>query len=86
MRKRRRIQQRRWTRVRAEYGDVVLDELRGTYWHLNPTAVLALDTFETGGSVDDVVERFVETFGVDPETAQEDVTALAVSLRKAGML
>jgi len=70
------------SRVRTDYGDVILDEGKGFYWHANPTAVLVLDTIVEGGDADQAVERIVEEFGIDQSTARSDVETLLGHLRK----
>ncbi len=73
-------------RVNTEYGDLVLDENTGKYWHLNESATRVLDVFERGGSQKEAVADFVETYGIAPERARADIEALSVELRKLGLL
>lgn len=77
---------RNTSRVHTEYGDVVLDENHGKYWHLNESATLALDVFQRGGTLDDAVTEFVEAFGIDPDTARTDITVLRTRLRDSGLI
>ncbi len=74
------------SRVRTEYGDVILDETNGQYWHANVTAVLVMNTIENGGAVDEAVERLMSECGVDHETARTDVTRLIDHLTGLGVL
>lgn len=73
-------------RVSTEYGDLVLDENTGKYWHLNESATRVLNVFERGGSQEDAVADFVETYGITPERARADIETLGAELRKAGLL
>jgi hypothetical protein len=74
------------SRVGTEYGDVLLDEVNGRYWHVNRTAALVLDALDEGGDEELAVRRVTETFDTDLPTARRDVTALLDRLRKLGVL
>ncbi|MCI2423727.1 lasso peptide biosynthesis PqqD family chaperone [Saccharopolyspora sp. K220] len=73
------------SRVSTEYGEVVLNEATGKYWHLNESATLALNVFEHGGSDEDAVAKFIEVYRIDRETAHEDITALRAQLKGMGL-
>lgn len=73
------------SRVSTDYGDVVLNENTGKYWHLNKSATLALDVFQQGGSDEDAVAKFVEVFQIDSERARSDIAALSGQLRRMGL-
>lgn len=73
-------------RVNTEYGDLVLDENTGKYWHLNESATRVLNVLERNGDQEDVVADFVETYGIDPERARADIETLNTELRKLGLL
>ncbi len=73
-------------RVSTEYGDLVLDENTGKYWHLNESATRVLKVFERGGSQEDAVADFVETYGIDPERARADIETISADLRESGLL
>ena len=73
-------------RVNTEYGDLILDENTGKYWHLNESAARVLNVFERGGSREDAVADFVETYGIAPERARVDIETLSAELRKLGLL
>lgn len=73
-------------RVSTEYGDLILDENTGKYWHLNESATRVLNFFEQGGSQEDVVADFVETYEIAPERARADIETLSAELRKLGLL
>lgn len=74
------------SRVRTDYGDVLLDEGKGFYWHANPTAVLVLDTIADGGGTEQAVERLVEEFGIDQSAARSDTATLLRRLRELGVV
>ncbi|MBU7600288.1 lasso peptide biosynthesis PqqD family chaperone [Streptomyces sp. P38-E01] len=70
----------------TDYGAVLLDQRRNTYFQLNPTAVLVLRTVLDGGSEEDAVRRVTETFPVAEERAAGDVAALLERMRAAEVL
>ncbi|WP_433259752.1 lasso peptide biosynthesis PqqD family chaperone (plasmid) [Streptosporangium sp. CA-135522] len=74
------------SRAHTDYGDVILDEISGHYWHANPTAALVLETIEHGGDAADAAGRLVAEFGVDSSVARADVDELLSRLRKLGVL
>ncbi|MGS2647746.1 lasso peptide biosynthesis PqqD family chaperone [Streptosporangium sp. LJ11] len=74
------------SRVHTDYGDVLLDETTGRYFHTNPSASLVLDTFERGGDTDEAAERLAAEFNIDHSTARSDVEMLLDHLRKLGVL
>jgi hypothetical protein len=74
------------SRINTEYGDVILDERTGRYWHANPTAVIILDTVAQGGTTEDAVRRIVAEFAVDADIARDDVEILVARLRQIGVL
>lgn len=74
------------SRVRTDYGDVLLDEGKGFYWHANPTAVLVLDTIADRGGTEQAVERLVEEFGIDQSAARSDTATLLRRLRELGVV
>ncbi|WP_043619128.1 lasso peptide biosynthesis PqqD family chaperone [Nonomuraea candida] len=74
------------SRVRTDYGDVLLDETEGRYWHANRAAGLVLDVVEQGGGAEQAAERLVAEFGIDGGTARTDAETLLRHLRDLGML
>ncbi|MBF6332533.1 lasso peptide biosynthesis PqqD family chaperone [Nocardia transvalensis] len=76
----------RFSRASTEYGDVVLDEKKGKYWHLNETATLVLTIFQQGGNHESAVSKLVAEYNVDAATAQVDVTVLYDQLQKVGLI
>ncbi|KUN91688.1 lasso peptide biosynthesis PqqD family chaperone [Streptomyces caeruleatus] len=74
------------SRVGTEYGDVILDETNGRYWHVNPTAALVLDTVEHGGDGEKAAERLVSRFGIDHGTARTDAEKILSRLVELGVL
>lgn len=74
------------SRARTDYGDVILDETTGHYWHANPTAALVVDTVECGGGTEQAAERLVSEFGIDHPTAHSDAENLLNQLRELGVL
>ncbi len=72
--------------ARTEYGSVVLDEARGSYWQLNPSGTLIAEGLLEGRPRTAIVESLVAEFDVAETVAQADVAALADSLVEAGLL
>jgi coenzyme PQQ synthesis protein D (PqqD) len=74
------------SRVVTEYGDVILDERSGHYWHANRTAAIVLDAIAQDGNCEQAVQRLVFEFDLDRETAQVDVDTLVARLREIGVV
>ncbi|MEU6073914.1 lasso peptide biosynthesis PqqD family chaperone [Micromonospora sp. NPDC047074] len=74
------------SRVETNYGEVVLDEERGQYWHLNPTASLVVSIVSAGGSVDDAVEAILSRYDVSVDQARADVHKVVQQLRENRIL
>ncbi|WP_432543665.1 lasso peptide biosynthesis PqqD family chaperone [Kineococcus sp. SYSU DK002] len=71
--------------VSTEYGDVVLDETNGKYWHLNATASLVLAVHRRGGSAEQAVTELTSAYDVDEATARADVTAFLTRFDALGL-
>ncbi len=74
------------TWAETEYGMVLLDEVRGRYWNLNPTGVTVLRTLLEKGDVNDAAEALVRDYAVDRATAGHDAGELLAVLCSAGLL
>ena len=70
----------------TDYGVALLDEDRGKYWNLNPTAALALRTLLDGGTTAQAAKELTEQYAVDADTANKDVEDLLVELRSVGLV
>ncbi len=70
----------------TDYGIALLDEDRGQYWNLNPTAALALRTLLDGGTTAQAAKELTEQYAVDADTAKRDVEDLLVELRSVGLV
>lgn len=70
--------------TKTEYGGVLLDEAKGTYWRLNPAGATVVRAM-VEGDTDNLVQQLVETFDVDAAVATRDVNELLVQLRGAGL-
>jgi hypothetical protein len=70
----------------TEYGTVLLNEVNGEYWNLNPTGALVVRTLLDGGSVADAARRLMDEYAIDADTAREDVGELLSGLRAAGLI
>lgn len=73
-------------RVTTEYGDVVLNEQTGAYWHLNESAARVLKILTSGGSLDEAADDLVATYGIDHERARQDTEAIRTQLETLGAL
>jgi hypothetical protein len=72
--------------VDTEYGAVLLDEHKGAYYTLNPSALLVLRAMLDGASEKQTVDALRESYDVEPDTAFADVQAIAANLRSAGLV
>jgi hypothetical protein len=72
--------------VDTEYGAVLLDEHEGSYYTLNPSALLVLRALLDGASEDQTVGALRRTYDVEPDTALADVQAITTNLRSAGLV
>ena len=70
----------------TEYGTVLLNEVSGEYWNLNPTGALVVRTLLDGGDAADAVRRLTEEYAIDAGSARQDVDELLGELRGAGLL
>ncbi|WP_145007860.1 lasso peptide biosynthesis PqqD family chaperone [Kocuria marina] len=73
-------------RVPTEYGEVVLNDKTGAYWHLNESASRIVSVLETGGSTEDAVRNLVDAYGIDEAVVRRDIQAVASNLKKLGAL
>lgn len=74
------------SRVSTEYGEVLLDEETGGYWHINETASLVLNSLEEDHDEDHAAQKLVESYGIDPVRARQDVKAIAEKFTELGAL
>ncbi|MGI0014285.1 MAG: lasso peptide biosynthesis PqqD family chaperone [Nitrososphaera sp.] len=70
----------------TQYGAVLLDKKKGSYWQVNDSGAFIVDGIEHGRSIDEIVNGLVETFDVDLQQAQEDVINLVRELVDLGMM
>lgn len=71
----------RFTVAPTEYGSVLLDRSSGRYFQLSRTATVIVDELVAGRSVAETVQVLHARYGVDPEIAGRDVSALLERLR-----
>lgn len=72
--------------VEVDDGKVVLDTKRGTYWHLNGTAITMLEELGRGRAFDDLVSEIARDVGVDETQVRTDHLALLKELRRAKLI
>ncbi|MFJ4968947.1 lasso peptide biosynthesis PqqD family chaperone [Streptomyces sp. NPDC088755] len=70
----------------TEYGAVLLDEKDGSYWQLNDTGVIVVETLAAGHAPEAAVERIVAEFDVERAEAEADVAELTRQLVEAKIL
>ncbi|MEW1615157.1 MULTISPECIES: lasso peptide biosynthesis PqqD family chaperone [unclassified Streptomyces] len=70
----------------TEYGAVLLDEKDGSYWQLNDTGVIVVETLAAGLAPEAAVERIVAEFDVERAEAEADVAELTRQLVEAKIL
>lgn len=76
----------RHTIVDTEYGSVVLDEVRGRYWHLNDSALVVARAYLDGGGHEQAADALVTEFGIDREVADRDAGLTRRRLEEVGLL
>ncbi len=73
--------------VRVIEGEtVVLDRQAGLIHQLNPTASFIWERCNGNATVADIAKELSDAFGVDPETAAQDVTAIVRQLYELTLL
>lgn len=70
----------------TEYGGVLLDEKDGSYWQLNDTSIIVVETLAAGRTPEAAVERIVAEFDVERGEAEADVAQLTQQLVEAKIL
>ncbi|MEV4875968.1 lasso peptide biosynthesis PqqD family chaperone [Streptomyces cyaneofuscatus] len=70
----------------TEYGGVLLDEKDGSYWQLNDTSIIVVETLAAGQPSEAAVERIVAEFDVERAEAESDVAQLTRQLVEAKIL
>lgn len=68
-------------------GLTLLDNRRGTLYHLNRTGAGILTALlNDGGTIKSVIATLVDRYGIDEDQARADVTALVDNLRARGLV
>lgn len=70
----------------TEDGAVLLDTVRGVYWHLDGVGVQFIIGIREGKSFDQVVTLIATDYGVDRERVRHDVDGLVRNLKKARLI
>jgi hypothetical protein len=73
-----------WREIDGEV--VVLDVEQSHYLNLNPTGSVMWLMLADGTTASELVERLIQEFDVDTQTARTDVTAFLASCRENGLL
>ncbi|MBG0569195.1 lasso peptide biosynthesis PqqD family chaperone [Actinoplanes aureus] len=68
----------------TEYGAVLLNQRRGTYWQLNPTGTAIIKAMLENDDVEATAKVLAERFDVDFERACQDVRSLVAEMQAAG--
>ncbi|WP_271222701.1 lasso peptide biosynthesis PqqD family chaperone [Streptosporangium carneum] len=72
--------------VETDYGLVLLDEVRGEYFNLNPSGSTVLRTLLTSGDPAHAVKALLEEFSVDQAVAEADVADVMNEMISTGIL
>ncbi|WP_211245778.1 lasso peptide biosynthesis PqqD family chaperone [Actinomadura oligospora] len=72
--------------ARTDYGMVLLDEVKGRYWTLNPTGTLVLDSLLGEGRPADAVAALMQEFNAEENVMAADVHSVIDDLVSAGIL
>lgn len=67
-------------------GIVLLDERSGRYWQLNRSGSVTLRTLLEGGTPSQAAQRLSSSYGITPERAAADISALLDALRHARLV
>jgi len=74
------------TLAETDYGTVLLDGRRGSYWQLNETGTRIARTLIGGGTREHAAEVLCTEFSVDVTRALRDVDVLVQELLAAGVV
>jgi hypothetical protein len=74
------------TMTETDYGAVLLDMHNGSYWNLNHTGVLVVNTLRGGGDAATAATAICKHYGIGRDEAERDVTDLLDQLHQAGIL
>ncbi|WP_316669431.1 PqqD family peptide modification chaperone [uncultured Propionibacterium sp.] len=67
-------------------GVVLLDTVRGVYWHVNDTAVRVIEALERGRRLEAVGADIARDTGADPDQVLRDCARLLADLRRAHLI
>jgi hypothetical protein len=67
-------------------GAVVLDEIRGQMFLLNPTAIFVLDHFQHGLSEEEITEEVANRYCVSKTVARRDIREFLQALAGSAVL
>lgn len=67
-------------------GIVLLDERSGRYWQLNRSGSVTLRTLLGGGTLSQAAQKLSSSYGITPERATADISALLDALRHAKLV
>ncbi|AHH18673.1 hypothetical protein NONO_c38890 [Nocardia nova SH22a] len=72
--------------AKTENGAILLNSRTGIYWEINDTGHRVMETLIVSGSRAAAVRAIVDSFDVEPEQAEADVTRIIEELSGAGLL
>ena len=72
--------------VSTEYGEIILNEATGDYWHLNETAATIFKELRAGRPREEVIENIVATYNAVPNQVRSDVENLENHLKGVGVV
>ncbi|MEU7133699.1 lasso peptide biosynthesis PqqD family chaperone [Streptomyces sp. NPDC046261] len=74
------------SKVQTDYGVVLLDEVRGVYFTLNPSGVIVLDSVLDSGDLTSAVAALLSEYEVERAVAEEDAAGVLRDLLSAGVV
>lgn len=70
--------------VPTEYGEILLNESSGEYWHLNDSAAMIFKLLRAGSTQEEVVQDLVDAYEIPSDQARTDVASLEIKLKEVG--
>ncbi len=72
--------------TRNDSGAILLDTRKGTYWHLNETALALIDALDDPDPVAEAVQTIVAKTGADPSVIRADIALFIKQLRRTRLI
>lgn len=72
--------------TRNDSGAILLDTRKGTYWHLNETALALINALDDPDPVAEAVQTIVAKTGADPSVIRADIALFIKQLRRTRLI